>query len=62
MVALQSRHMIRCMSEQIELTLAAVPSSAAEARAFLRENATLDSMRHAEADLLVTELIANWSA
>ena len=59
MVAVQSRHMIRSMSEQTELVLAAVPVSAAEARAFLREQATLDGMRHAEADLLVTELIAN---
>lgn len=47
------------MPEQPQLVLAAVPASAAEARAFLREHATLDGMRHAEADLLVTELIAN---
>jgi RNA polymerase sigma-B factor len=59
MVAVPSRHMIRSMSEQIEVVLAAAPASAAEARAFLREHATLDGMRHAEADLLVTELIAN---
>lgn len=42
-----------------KLTLPALPDSAARARGFLREKATLDSMRHAEADLLVTELIAN---
>jgi RNA polymerase sigma-B factor len=59
MVAVQSRHMIRSMSDQLELVLAAVPASAAEARAFLREHAKLDGMRHAEADLLVTELIGN---
>jgi RNA polymerase sigma-B factor len=51
--------MIRSMSDQLELVLAAVPASAAEARAFLREHAKLDGMRHAEADLLVTELIGN---
>lgn len=42
-----------------ELVLDAVPASGAEARSFLREHAVLDRMRHAEADLLVTELIAN---
>lgn len=47
------------MPEQIELILEAAPSSAATARAFLREQAVLDGMRHSEADLLVTELIAN---
>jgi hypothetical protein len=47
------------MSDQLELVLAAVPASASEARAFLREHAKLDGMRHAEADLLVTELIGN---
>jgi RNA polymerase sigma-B factor len=47
------------MSEKTELTLEATPVSAARARAFLREHATLDGMRHAEADLLVTELIGN---
>lgn len=47
------------MSAISEIRLAAEPDSAARARAFLREEATLDSMRHAEADLLVTELIAN---
>jgi RNA polymerase sigma-B factor len=41
------------------LTLPASPDSAARARQYLRETATLDSMRHAEADLLVTELIGN---
>ncbi len=43
----------------MELSLPSEPSAAAIARAFLREHATLDSMRHAEADLLVTELIGN---
>lgn len=46
------------MSEP-SLKVPAVPSAAATARAFVREHATLDSMRHAEADLLVTELIGN---
>lgn len=41
------------------LLLDAHPDSAARARAFMRQEATLDSMRHAEADLLVTELIGN---
>jgi RNA polymerase sigma-B factor len=41
------------------LTLPALPDSAARARSFLRKEARLDSMRHSEADLLVTELIAN---
>lgn len=41
------------------LLLDAHPDSAARARAFMRREATLDSMRHAEADLLVTELIGN---
>jgi len=59
MVTVRSRHMIRAMSEQTEIVLAAVPASAAEARSFLREHATLDGMRHAEADLLVTELVGN---
>lgn len=54
-----SAHRMTSMSKQAETTLAAVPDSAAAARAFLREHATLDSMRHAEADLLVTELIGN---
>ena len=47
------------MTEPVELTVVAEPGSAADARRFLRDNATLDSMRHAEADLLVTELIGN---
>jgi RNA polymerase sigma-B factor len=47
------------MQASTEIRLAARPDSAAEARAFMRREATLDSMRHAEADLLVTELIAN---
>ncbi|MFZ0012946.1 MAG: SigB/SigF/SigG family RNA polymerase sigma factor [Acidimicrobiia bacterium] len=47
------------MSEPAELIIAALPASAADARRFLRDNAKLDSMRHAEADLLVTELIGN---
>ena len=47
------------MSQEAVLTLEATPQSAAAARAFLREHATLDSMRHSEADLLVTELIGN---
>jgi RNA polymerase sigma-B factor len=47
------------MPNEASLTLPALPESAARARSFLREQATLDSMRHAEADLLVTEMIAN---
>ena len=47
------------MTEPLKLKLPAEPGSALEARRFLREQATLDSMRHSEADLLVTELIAN---
>lgn len=47
------------MGDPSTLTLPALPDSAARARAFVREMATLDSMRHAEADLLVTELIGN---
>lgn len=35
------------------------PDSAALARRFVRANARLDSMRHTEADLLVTELVTN---
>lgn len=46
-------------AEKATLTLEARPRSAAAARAFLREHANLDSMRHSEADLLVTELIGN---
>jgi RNA polymerase sigma-B factor len=52
-------HKIPVMSERIEITLQAEPVSAAAARAFMRERATLDGMRHSEADLLVTELIGN---
>ena len=47
------------MTQTVEVQLEAIPTSAATARAFLREHATLDGMRHAEADLLVTELIGN---
>lgn len=47
------------MPEPQTIELPALPGSAIEARRFLRDQATLDSMRHAEADLLVTELIAN---
>lgn len=47
------------MPERLELKLPASPQSAIEARRFIRTRATLDTMRHAEADLLVTELIAN---
>lgn len=47
------------MTRTMQLKIPALPGSAANARAFLREQATLDSMRHAEADLLVTELIGN---
>lgn len=47
------------MAQPVELRIPALPDSAAAARAFLHEQATLDSMRHAEADLLVTELIGN---
>lgn len=47
------------MTDTAEIHLEATPASAATARAFLREHATLDGMRHAEADLLVTELIGN---
>lgn len=52
-------HSISSMAIDTELTLPTEPRSAARARAFLREKATLDGMRHAEADLLVTELIGN---
>lgn len=47
------------MPAQAVLTLDATPGSAAVARAFVREQARVDSMRHSEADLLVTELIGN---
>lgn len=35
------------------------PTSAVAARRFIRANSKLDSIRHTEADLLVTELVAN---
>lgn len=35
------------------------PESAVSARRFIRDNATLDSMRYTEADLLVSELVTN---
>jgi RNA polymerase sigma-B factor len=41
------------------ITLPCDPASAAAARAFVHEHASLDSMRLTEADLLVTELVAN---
>lgn len=47
------------MADRRTVTLPARPDSAVEARRFTRESAKLDSMRHAEADLLVTELVAN---
>ena len=47
------------MAERVELLLPALPQSAARARAFIREHSKLDSIRHAEADLLITELIGN---
>lgn len=47
------------MTGQVELTVPARPDSAAQARSFLRQHAQLDTMRHSEADLLVTELIGN---
>lgn len=59
MVATRSGHMIGRMAESTELVLDLIPASAAEARAFLQEHAVLDGMRHSEANLLVTELIAN---
>lgn len=52
-------HRIPTMTDKRELRLGAEPVAAASARAFLREHARLDGMRHAEADLLVTELIGN---
>lgn len=59
MITSPSSHKIPVMSETTELKLEATPAAAAAARSFLREHATLDGMRHAEADLLVTELIGN---
>jgi RNA polymerase sigma-B factor len=47
------------MTKQVGIELPASPESAALARGFLRDNATLDTMRRAEADLLITELIGN---
>ncbi len=47
------------LADAIELRVVAEPTSAAIARAFVREHATLDCIRHAEAALLVTELIGN---
>lgn len=47
------------MTRESQLQLELVPEAAAQARVFLNEQGRLDSMRHAEADLLVTELIAN---
>jgi RNA polymerase sigma-B factor len=47
------------MTESISQELPNDVGSAYLARQFLRENATLDSMRQTEADLLVTELVAN---
>lgn len=47
------------MTQPLSLELPALPDSAVEARRFLKEQATLDSMRRSEAALLVTELIAN---
>ncbi len=47
------------MPDEATLELEALPDSAAIARVFVRENTTLDTMRHSEADLLVTELIGN---
>jgi RNA polymerase sigma-B factor len=59
MITTPNTHRIQLMSQTAELQLEAAPPSAAAARVFLREHATLDGMRHAEADLLVTELVAN---
>lgn len=47
------------MQSTARLSLPAHPESAGRARRFLRDHARLDGMRHAEVDLLVTELIAN---
>lgn len=54
-----SFHKMGRMAERVELSVPALPESAARARVFIRENSTLDSIRHAEADLLITELIGN---
>jgi RNA polymerase sigma-B factor len=47
------------MTESLTRQLPNEPASAAIARQFVREHATLDSMRQTEAALLVTELVAN---
>lgn len=47
------------MTESLSRELPNEAGSASIARQFLREHATLDSMRQTEADLLVTELVAN---
>ncbi len=47
------------MTELLSCELPNEPGSASIARQFLREHAILDSMRQTEADLLVTELVAN---
>lgn len=41
------------------IVLPVEPASALKARRFVRTNSKLDSIRHTEADLLVTELVAN---
>lgn len=58
-VATGSSHKMGGMAERLELSVPALPESAARARAFIREHSKLDSIRHAEADLLITELIGN---
>lgn len=58
-VATGSSHKMGGMAERVELSVPALPESAARARAFIREHSKLDSIRHAEADLLITELIGN---
>ncbi len=50
---------IRPATGTASIVVPASPESAGIARSFLREHSTLDSMRHMEADLLVTELICN---
>ena len=47
------------MSDPREIRLPPSGESAARARLFIRETVKLDSMRHSETDLLVTELVAN---
>lgn len=58
-VATGSSHKMGGMAERVELSVPALPESGARARAFIREHSKLDSIRHAEADLLITELIGN---